>query len=127
MQLGPLERVYCGPEGPRGRVAPAPSSANGMHMGADTTGAAENNFRVLKHGDSVTTKSSLKHLAMTLTFQEERRFANLRRARQLEFSMQPPRTPGIPEDLLNTPQQTRLRWTTNTAISGQKVTGEQGD
>ena len=71
-----------------------------MHMGLGTTGACENNFGVLKLGDSMTTKTSLRHLGDALRFQEARRCANVDAPRTTEFSMQPPRVLGAPATLL---------------------------
>ena len=74
-----------------------------MHMGNDTTGAAECNFNQLKSRKSasaVTDKSSLRTLGERLHEQERLRLVNIREGRATEFSMVPAAAAGVPSEFL---------------------------
>ena len=75
-----------------------------VSLGVNTTGAAESNFRVIKHGASITinNKTSLRTLAERLDHQEVVRMTNITAMRDAQFSavVHPELAPGIPAHLL---------------------------
>ena len=79
-----------------------------MHMDNYTSGAAENNFKVLKHGGDtqVNDKTSLRNLGERLRQQEARRTTNIATGRATEFSavVDASRAPSVPANL-------RATWT----------------
>ena len=85
------------------------------HLGTDTTGAAENNFLVLKSPKVLNDKAPARELSRVTAFQERRRFANLDAARATEFGMMPPPVAGVPDALLGRWARAGLRLIGNEA------------
>ena len=67
-----------------------------FHLGADTTGAAENNFLLKHRCGKLNDKAPIRNIAEATSFQEKRRLANLEAERDVEFATQPPEVPGVP-------------------------------